>query len=151
MAFARRSFLVGLIVLTSMVILVGFLPLSTPRTFLNQRRATMSIRAVSLAERDYSAKHPHNGYTCNLSELGEQGLVRLVASGTWSGYHFAMQCLQEPDQPVTSYTITAVPVSPGITGQYALCADQSGQVWYSKHGVVSDCLAMRKGVGRKYR
>jgi hypothetical protein len=32
-----------------------------------------------------------------------------------------------------------------------LCADQSGEVWYSEHGLVSDCLSMRKQVEKKYR
>ena len=88
---------------------------------------------------------------CNLSELGERGLVQLVASGTWSGYHFETLCYQRPRQPVTSYTITAVPVSRGITGEYALAPDQSGNAWYNEHGLVSDCLAKRKLVKRKYR
>jgi hypothetical protein len=150
--FARRSFQVGLIVLISAVILGAFLPLSTPRVFLNQRRATMSIREVNLAQQNYLAQHPRTGYACNLSDLSEQGAVDgVLASGTKAGYHFEIQCPQRSAQNPKSFTITAVPLNPGVTGQYALCADQSGEVWYSEHGLVSDCLAMRKQVGRKYR
>jgi hypothetical protein len=83
MAFARRSFLVGLIVLISAVIWGAFRPLSTPRIFLNQRRATMSIREVNLAQQNYSAQHPRTGYACDLSALGEQGTVDgVLSSGT---------------------------------------------------------------------
>jgi hypothetical protein len=152
MAFARRLFLVGLIVLIAAAILGAFLPLSTPRIFLNQRHATMSIREVNLAQQNYSARHPRTGYACNLDDLGEQGAVDgVLASGTKAGYHFEIQCPQRGTQKAERFTITAVPVNPGVTGQYALCADQSGDVWYSEHGLASDCLAMRKQVGKKYR
>jgi hypothetical protein len=152
MAFARRSFLVGLIILISAAIWEAFRPLSTPRIFLNQRRATMSIREVNLAQQNYSAEHPRTGYACTLGDLGEQGRVDgVLASGTKAGYHFEIQGPQRGAQRAERFTITAVPVNPGVTGQYALCADQSGEVWYSEHGLVSDCLAMRKQVERKYR
>jgi len=153
MAFARRSFLVGLIVFIAAAIFAAFPPpLSTPRIFLNQRRATMSIREVNLAQQNYSAQHPRTGYACNLDDLGEQGAVDgVLTSGTKAGYHFEIQCPQRGAQKAERFTITAVPVNPGVTGQYALCADQSGEVWYSEHGLVSDCLAMRKQVGSKYR
>jgi hypothetical protein len=149
MAFARRSFLVGLIVLISAAIWGAFRPLSTPRIFLNQRRATMSIREVNLAQQNYLAQHPRTGYACTLSDLGEQGAVDGVL--TKAGYHFEIQCPQRGAQNAERFTITAVPVSPGVTGQYAFCADQSGEVWYGELGLVSDCLATRKQVERKYR
>jgi hypothetical protein len=152
MAFARRLFLVGLIVLIAVAIWGAFLPLSSPRIPLNQRRATMSIREVNLAQQNYSAQHPRTGYACNLDDLLEQGAVDgVLASGTKAGYHFEIQCPQRGAQKAERFTITAVPVNAGVTGQYALCSDQSGEVWYSEHGLVSDCLAMRKKVGRKYR
>jgi hypothetical protein len=152
MAFARRSFLVGLIILISAAIWGAFRPLSTPRIFLNRRRATMSIREVNLAQQNYSAEHPRSGYACTLGDLGEQGRVDgVLASGTKAGYHFEIQCPQRDAQRAERFTITAVPVNPGVTGQYVLCADQSGEVWYSEHGLVSDCLAMRKQVERKDR
>jgi hypothetical protein len=149
MAFAKHSFLVGLTVLTSAAIWGAFRPLSTPRIFLNQRHATISIAEVNLAQQNYSAQHPRTGYACTLSDLGEQGTVDRVL--TKAGYRFEIQCPQRGAQKAERFTITAVPVSPGVTGQYAFCADQSGEVWYSEHGSVSDCLATRKQVERKYR
>lgn len=152
MAFARHSFLGGLMVLISTAIIGAFLPLSTPRIFLNQRRATMSTRELNLAQQNYLAQHPRTDYACNLSDLGEQGAVDgVLASGTKAGYHFEIRCPQRGAQKAESFTIITTPVSPGVTGQYALCADQSGEVWYSDHELVSDCLAMRKQVERKYR
>src|SRR5215831_11967422 len=146
MALAKRSFLVARIVLFMAVVVWGiFSPLSTPRIPFNQRRAIESITALALAERNYAARPPHSWYACEVSELGDQGLVdEVLATGTRAGYHFAIRCLQSRGQKAESFTITAVPVSLGITGKYAFCADQSGEVWYSENGLASDCLAMRR-------
>ena len=106
---------------------------------------------MSLAERNYAGQHPDSGYVCNLSKLGEQGLVDgVLASGTKAGYHFEIRCLQEGNQSVVGYTITAVPISLGTTGKYVLCTNQSGQIWYSENGLVLDCLAMHRPIERKY-
>jgi len=111
----------------------------------------LSIRDLSTAERKYAAQRPGAEYACNLNDLSEQGLVDgVLASGTRAGYQFEIRCLQDSAPKVMGYIITAVPVSPGTTGKYAVCADQSGEVWYNENGVVSDCLAMRKPVERKY-
>lgn len=151
MALAKRSFLLVLIVFF-MLVLIWPTSLTTPRMFLNQRRAMLSIRDLSTAERNCAAQRPGAGYACNLNDLSEQGLVDGVfASGTRAGYHFEIRCLQDSGPKVMGYTITSVPVSPGTTGKYAVCADQSGEVWYGEDGLASDCLAMRKPVERKYR
>lgn len=137
------------------VILIVIWPVIYPfresRIFLNHRRAVQSIKDMSLAEHTYAAQHPDTGYVCNLSDLGERGLVDgLTASGTRSGYHFEIRCPQDGSQKISGYTIAAVPVSPGTTGTYALCTDQSEQIWYSESGLVSDCLSKRKPIERKY-
>src|SRR5215472_13477615 len=150
MPLAKRSFLIVLIVFFILA-LIWPPSLTTSRIFLNQRRAMLSIRDLSTAERKYAAQRPGAGYACNLNDLSEQGLVDGVfASGTRNGYHFEIQCLRDSGPKVMGYAITAVPVSPGTTGKYAVCADQSGEVWYAENGLVSDCFAMRKPVERKY-
>lgn len=152
MELAKRTFLIALIPLCISVIWLGIVPHEAPRVFLNQRSAARGISDVSVAENKYAAQHQQAGYACNLSNLGEEGLVDAVlASSTRAGYHFEIQCPQNGVQKFTSYTITAVPVSPGNTGKYALCTDQTGDVWYSDSGVPSDCLAMHKPIERKYK
>lgn len=127
-------------------------PLSTPRVFLNQRQAVQSVRDLNLAEHRFIAQHPGMGLECDLSKLGEQGFVdRVIASGTRSGYILAIQCLEDNSPKAMHYTITAVPVVPGMTGNFALCADQGGEIWYSENGSVSDCLAKHKPIEQKYR
>jgi hypothetical protein len=148
MALAKRSILAVILVFFILVV-VWPRSLSTPRIFLNQRRAILSIEDVSLAERKYAARHPETGYACNLSDLGEQGsevglVDRVLASGTKAGYHFEIQCPQRESQKVAHYAIIATPGNPGTTGRYALCTDQSGEIWYSENGLASDCLAKHK-------
>lgn len=152
MTLAKRSFLAILLAFSLSAIWLGIFPHEASRVFLNQRRAVLSIRDVSLAERNYATRHPEAGYACKLSNLGEQGFVDVVlASGTKSGYRFEIRCFQDGGQEVTSYTVTAVPVSPGVTGKYALCTNQSGEIWYSENGAAAACLAMHKQIERKYR
>ena len=156
---ALGIFLILPIVFLVVAMLLGFFPLSQPRIFLNQRGAVGSIRKVNRAEHNYAARHPETGFACNFSDLSEQGepptddilRVRRLASGPVDWYHFEIRCPEDGSQKATRYTITAVPVEPGITGKFALCSDQSGESWYSENGSASECLAMRKPVERKYR
>jgi hypothetical protein len=153
MSPAARTFSVMFILLVvSVAIWLGASPLSTPRIPFNHRRAIERIKDLTLAERNYMARHPEAGYACSLGDLGKQGLVdRVLGSGTQAGYHFDIRCPQNSTQRAPAYTITALPVQPGNTGRYALCADQSGEIWYSENGSASDCFAMRKPIERKYR
>jgi hypothetical protein len=160
MTVGKRTFLIALTAFfIAIVFWLGISPPRTPRIFLNQRRAVASIRNLNLAEHDYAARHPNTGFACNLADLGEHdtealsrvALVdRVLASGTKSSYHFDIRCASGVET-AAAYTITAVPVEPGITGQYALCTDQSREIWYSEDGSPSDCLATRKPVERKYK
>jgi hypothetical protein len=156
MALAKRIVSVGLAAFLLAVVYLALFPPEAPRVFMNQRRAVLSIEDVSLAERKYAARHPETGYACNLSDLGEQGsevglVDPVLASGTKAGYHFKIQCPQRENQKVPHYAIIATPVNPGTTGQYALCTDQSGVIWYSENGLAADCLATHKPIERKYR
>jgi hypothetical protein len=149
---AKRTFLIVVIgfFLAGMIWLGS--SLSTPRIFLNQRRATHSVFELIQAERSHAARLPDAGYACKLSDLGEQGLVdSVLASGTKAGYRFEIRCPQNGIQKAESFTVTAIPVSLGLTGQYSLCGDQSGEVWYSENTSISDCLTNHKPVPRKYR
>jgi hypothetical protein len=147
--------LVLLVVLMSVVFWLVVFPPRAPRIFLNHRHAVQNIKNLSSAERDFAAKHPNIGFACNLSDLAEQGLKSppdarsidpVLASGTKSWYHFEIQCAQDLGETVARYTITAAPVTPGRTGKFVFCTDQSGEIWHSQSGLISDCLTTRKPV-----
>jgi hypothetical protein len=146
----KRTFLIAFAVFVVAIALS--LSISSPKTsriFLNQRRAVASIRNINLAEYDYAVRHPRTGFACALGDLTENGVDRVLASGTKSSYHFDVGCPQGFGA-TTAYTITAVPIEPKITGRYALCSDQSREIWYSESGSPSDCLATRKPIEREY-
>lgn len=160
MTVGKRAFLIALTAsFIAMVFWLGIFPPKTPRVFLNQRRAVESLRNLNLAEHNYATQHPNTGFACNLGDLGEHGsealprvalVDRVLASGTKSSYHFDIGCSTGVGR-ATAYTITAVPTEPGTTGAYALCTDQSREIWYSENGSPRDCLATHKPVERKYK
>ena len=161
MAPSKRMALAAIILLLMLTAsLLAIFPPNTPRIFLNHRRAVESIRKLSVAEQGYAAQHPDEGFTCNLSDLGEKGpnpvskvdfIDPVLASATKAGYHFEIGCAKSGPRKATAYTITAVPTEPGTTGEYAICTDQSGEIWYSENGMTSDCLTKRKVVQQRYR
>jgi hypothetical protein len=147
----RLFLLISVIVFVSLLLL-GIFAREPSRVFLNQRRAVLTIRNVNMAERRYAVQHPDIGFACKLTDLGEEGLVdRVVASGTRAGYHFELQCGQHGSPKGVQYTIVGLPVVPGKTGVYALCSNESSDIWYSENGSAGDCIAKHLQVERKYR
>jgi len=157
MKLVKRVLSTLALLLVAAALWIGLFPPSTPRIFLNQRRAVQSTEELDLGEHNYAARHPGVGFACKLRDLGGESsdpvadVDAVLASGTKAGYHFELQCPQSSDGKHTSYTVTAVPTNPGTTGIYALCSDQRGEIWYSENGAASDCLAMRRPVERKYK
>jgi len=157
---AKLTFLVAFAVFSIAVVFLAIFPPRTSRVFLNQRRAVESIRELNRAEYDFAARHPDVGFACKLRDLGEQGseagssvglVDRVLASGTKSWYHFEIRCPEGGSQRAASYTIMATPVVPGATGKYALCSNQSEEIWYSENGLAAECLASHTPIERKYR
>jgi hypothetical protein len=152
MTAAKWSILAILVVFFLVVVSFGVLPHEASRIFLNQYRAVRSMSQVNLAERNYAIRHPEAGYACSLTDLGKDGLVdSVLASQTKNSYRFEIQCLKDGVQRVSSYAVTAVPESQGVTGNYSLCTNQNGEIWYSENGIAADCLAARRPIERKYR
>lgn len=145
--------LVGILAL-AMLLIAMFRP-EASRVFLNQLHAAQSIRSLNAAEQRYKAQHPDKGFACGVEDLSPQttdGLAYpMLTSGIKSGYHFDIRCPQNVGRGAANYFITAVPTKLGIYGNYALCSDQTGEVWYSENGSAPDCLRIRKPIGQEYR
>jgi hypothetical protein len=160
MALAKRIVVVGLAAFLLASVYLTLFPPVASRVFMNQRRAAESIRELNRAEYNYAARHLDAGFACNLRELGENAIEpqsgaahvdRVLASGTKSSYRFDVRCPQGSSKGATIYTITAIPLVSGTTGKYALCSDQSREIWYSENGSAADCLGSRKPIEQKYR
>ena len=116
----------------------------------HETSAMQSVRTIGQAELQYNSAYPANGFACSLAVLGgdpksgapsaqsSQLLSPDLASGQKAGYTFAIaNCgkttINNTDQ-VNSYTLTAVPNSPGHTGNLGYCTDESGQIRYDPKG-----------------
>jgi len=108
----------------------------------NETSAINSVQAIVKAEIQYESTYPAQGYACSLQNLGgdtssglptpqaAQLLQADLASGFKSGYVFNITNCQKVtvnnSDRITGFTITAVPQSPGRTGDRGFCSDENG-------------------------
>jgi type IV pilus assembly protein PilA len=113
----------------------------------NEASAISSVRAVNTAQVTYAVTYPLNGYADDLSKLGAptSGNVSSTNAGlldwvlgcsaqpcTKSGYSFTISAAT--GIPVNSYSIIALPTSPGNTGIRGFCSFQMNPVLYDPNG-----------------
>src|SRR5579863_1445130 len=103
----------------------------------NEASAVESLRTLNTTSIEYSTEY--GGYPASLSVLGpmasggtaSSGLADMIdsvlSSGSKSGYSFTWSGgATDTSGNRLNYSITAQPVSPGITGQRYFYTDQSG-------------------------
>jgi type IV pilus assembly protein PilA len=112
----------------------------------NETSAINSLQVITSAEMQYESTYPASGYACSLTALGgdpNSGLPTPTAaqliqadlsSGIKQGYIFtitncAKVSLNGTDR-ITAYQVTAVPQTPGKTGNRGFCSDQFGTIKY---------------------
>lgn len=99
------------------------------RLFANETSAIASLRVIVTGEITY-ASTVGNGSFGSTEELVAQGLIdAALGSGTKDGYNLTVT----PDGS-SGFTVTAVPVTAGTTGQRGFYADQTGVIRYSEDG-----------------
>jgi hypothetical protein len=120
------------------------LPLSHRRIPMNHMRAAHWTRQLITAEHQYAAKFPAIGFTCDLPQLEKAGVVdKVLASGERSGYRYELGgCSTSPTARL--FTVSAVPLSAGITGKLVFCANEEGVLWYANSGSSDECLRARR-------
>jgi type II secretory pathway pseudopilin PulG len=101
------------------------------RLFANETSAIASLRVIVTSEITY-ASTAGNGSFGSTDELVAQGLIdTALGSGTKDGYNLTLT----PDGS-SGFTIIAVPVTVGTTGQRGFYSDQTGVIRYSDDGSV---------------
>lgn len=99
------------------------------RLFANETSAIASLRVIVTSEITY-ASTVGNGSFGTTEELVTQGLIdAALGSGTKDGYNLTLT----PDG-ASGFTVVAVPVTAGTTGQRGFFADQTGVIRYSQDG-----------------
>ena len=112
--------------------------------------AVQSIRTIVQAPLQYNSQYPANGFSCSLPQLGgdpksgapSAQAAQLIdvglASGNKSGYTFAItncnKVTVNNQDMYTSYEVTAVPTSPGKSGDRGFCSDENNRITFDSAG-----------------
>lgn len=134
----------GLLAACCVMILIGaVVPLSQPRIPMNHMRAANSSIQLIAAERQYPTSFPALGFTCDLRQLAQSGLVdKVLASGDKAGYHYELHGCGTT-APASLFSFTAAPIFQDKTGKFAFCANQEGVLWYARDGSTDECFRAR--------
>ena len=134
----------------AILMLIAIPTMGNMKRYANELSATQSVRAINLAQSQYESTYPANGYACSLTALGgdpksgppsptnSQVLQTDLASGIKSGYQFSISnCTKVNNNGtdrITGYTVTAVPLTVGNTGNRSFCSDQFGAIKFDPAG-----------------
>jgi len=113
--------------------------LLSARVAANEAAAIGSVRTITVAQVSYATNHQEEGFTCSLADLGNAGLLdSTLASGTKSGYRYELVACD--GTPVQHYTILAMPMTPGTTGQRTFCSDESAVIKSMATNATGNCM-----------
>ncbi len=134
----------------AILMLIAIPTMGNMTRYANETSAQQSIRAINMAQSQYESTYPSNGYACSLTALGgdpqsgppsatsAQVLQPDLATGVKSGYQFAIgNCSKVNNNGtdrITGYTVTAIPLTVGKTGNRSFCSDQFGSVKFDPTG-----------------
>ena len=134
----------------AILMLIAIPTMGNMKRYADETSAQASIRAINLAQSQYESTYPMNGYACSLQALGgdpksgapsptsAQVLQADLSGGIKSGYQFSIgNCTKVNNNGtdrITGYTVTAVPLTVGQTGNRSFCSDQFGAIKFDPSG-----------------
>lgn len=134
----------------AILMLIAIPTMGNMKRYANETSAIQSIRAINMAQSQYEATYPSNGYACSITSLGgdpksgppsatnAEVLQTDLATGIKSGYTFVIGNCTKVNQNgvdrVTGYTVTATPLTVGQTGNRTFCSDQFGAIKFDPTG-----------------
>jgi type IV pilus assembly protein PilA len=138
--------LIELLIVVAIILIIAAIAIPNllrSRMAANEASAVGSLRTINTSAVTYSSTYPANGYPPSLAAMGGAVpctalttsaclLDQVLSLGTKSGYTFAWGGTS--GTPNVSYTVTAVPVSLGNSGQRSFFSDQSGVIRYNTAG-----------------
>jgi type IV pilus assembly protein PilA len=139
--------LMELLIVISIIVILMLIAIPTANTIrkhTNEVSAQKSLQTIEQAESMYATNYPVSGFACDLKSLsGEsstgapsatsaQILNGQISTGIKDGYIFNItNCskvtVNNTDR-ITGYTITAVPATPGKTGDRGFCVESGGAI-----------------------
>jgi len=144
----QRGFsLIELLIVVAIILIIAAIAipnLMKARMTANEASAVESVRTVTTAENTYAATCPSVGFSASLTELntgalcsGGTNILDNILGGSdpsfKSGYKFTYTFVAVSGLN-TSFTVTAVPVTQGITGQRGFFSDQTDVIRYTLNG-----------------
>jgi len=138
---------IALIPLVLIVAAIAIPNLLRARMAANESAAAATVRTVNTAQAAYSTTYPDKGYAADLAAMGPgsedscstpaypsaahacllDGVLAgpTCTAGTWcvkGGYRYSSTAICGSDGVCSDYVVTAMPVTPGSTGQRSFCA-----------------------------
>jgi hypothetical protein len=139
----RGSIIALLAICCAILVIAAVAPLAHPRIPMNHMRTAHSVIQLMAAERQYAARFPAAGFTCDLRQLAKSGMVdTLLASGEKAGYQYELHGCGATAS-TAAFSVSAVPTVQGRTGEFAFCGNQEGVLWYAGGGSADECFRVR--------
>ena len=155
MARQKGFSLIELLIVVAIILIIAAIAIPNllrARMASNESSAVGSTRTINTAEVTYNSTYPTVGFTSVLANLGGTAspcvsgtasaclIDSVLASGTKSGYSFAMTAGSTTGTPQPSYNIIATPVIPNQTGTRYFCSFEDAVVRYSS-ATIASCTA----------
>ncbi len=142
----RNGFtLMELLIVISIIVILMLIAIPTANTIkkhTDEVSAQKSLQTIEQAQSMYEANYPTSGFACSLQALSgdpssgppssaaAQLINGQITTGIKDGYIFAISnctkvTVNNTDR-ITSYTLTAVPATPGKTGDRGFCIEAGG-------------------------
>jgi type IV pilus assembly protein PilA len=149
---SKRGFsLIELLIVVTIILIIAAIAIPNLRSAKIQANETAAVGAIrALNESTVMYSNSYGGYPHALSDLGPGGsgtapssaaadlIDSTLATGVKSGYKFTFKVeATDPTGNVSSYTITATPVTPGTTGQRSFFVDASGTIRATQSGTAN--------------
>jgi type IV pilus assembly protein PilA len=144
--------LIELLIVVAIILIIAAIAIPNllrARIQANEASAVSSIHAINTAEISYTTLFPTVGFAPSLLALGDGGTTPCpgtsaascyidsnLASGTKSGYNF-VYTQDSSMTPAMHYTVTANPVSLGISGQRGFYSSDSNVTRFNTTGAAS--------------
>jgi len=139
--------LMELLIVISIIVILMLIAIPTANTIrkhTDEVSAQKSLQTIEQAQSMYATNYPVNGFACTLQALaGEstagppsptsaQLISGQLATGIKDGYIFTINnctkvTVNNTDR-VTGYVLTAVPATPGKTGDRGFCVESGGPI-----------------------
>jgi type IV pilus assembly protein PilA len=140
--------LIELLIVVAIILIIAAIAipnLMRARMSANEASAVGSVRTINTSEVQYNSTYGQ-GFATDLATLGGAAgtctasnttaclIDSVLAGGQKSGYNFTAPGANNNQ----TYTVTAIPVAVGQTGQRAFFSDPSGVIRYNTAGTAAD-------------